>query len=1197
MRLTMLSLLTLTACSGISEFTEPHDTAGFVADTDNGGDTDGDTDTGAETDTVDTDTGVETDTDTVDTDTGADTDTADTSPTDSGGDTVVDTGPGVDTGPVDTATADTDSGADTDPTDTDIGAPVDVDADGFTTADGDCDDANATVFPGADERCNALDDDCDGVIDPSTSIDALTVYLDADADGFGDAEASWLACEVGANETVNPGDCDDADARYSPVADESDCTDPADYNCDGSTGYVDADGDGYAACAECDDTDADAFPGAEELCNGQDDDCDGSLDEGAFDATLWFADLDADGFGDAAAPTLACDAPLGASPLDSDCDDASALVFPDAPESCNGVDDDCDGTLDEGALDASLWFADDDGDGFGDASATATACAAPSGYVASPADCDDGDGAVSPDGVESCNSVDDDCDGTVDGGATDAIPWYADVDRDGYGDAANVVIACAAPARRVANANDCDDGDVTVHPNALEFCNGTDDDCDGVVDPADAGGATPWYADADRDSFGDPAATVSSCEQPTGFVAGATDCDDTTATTFPGADETCNAVDDDCDGTVDPESALDAGTVYADADGDGYGDDAVVAFACAVDAGWSALGGDCDDADAAYNPGAVEADCTDPADYNCDGSTRYADADADGFAACEECDDTDASAFPGADEACNGRDDDCDGTVDQDAIDGSAWYADADGDGYGDAASTTLACDAPLGYTADDGDCDDGDGAVSPDGIEVCNEVDDDCDGTVDLEATAAPAWYADADADGFGDAAVEALACEAPADFVDDASDCDDATATTFPGADETCNDVDDDCDGTVDPTTSTDATIWYADADADGAGDPVNSTYACTVPAGFVLLPDDCDDTDAGALPGGVEVCDSVDNDCNGSVDDAALDSIAWYADADADGYGDLYNGGVLCEAPEGYVTDATDCADDSAAHHPGAVELCNDGDNDCDGDTDEDALDASDWHFDADGDGYGDGSAAYRACAQPGGYVADGTDCGVDDPTIHPGAEEWCNTTDDDCDGTVDESAMDPGTYYLDLDGDGVGEEGVTAEACALPNGFAASFGDCDDEDATVYPGAQEVCDDGLDQDCSGAADDDGVCYGCIEVDGYLLCEPETRALSADTCTLLGSQLVTVDDEVENAALVEAMASLNVYVTWIGLNDLTDEGDYLWADATPASWTNWSSGDPNDADGSDDCVVMVPDGTWVDVSCSYGFNYICE
>jgi subtilisin family serine protease len=108
------------------------------------------------------------------------------------------------------------------------------------------------------------------------------------------------------------------------------------------------------------------------------------------------------------------------------------------------------------------------------------------------------------------------------------------------------------------------------------------------------------------------------------------------------------------------------------------------------------------------------------------------DEDADGSLYPYDCDDLEPSVHPDADETCNERDDDCDGETDEDAVDVQPWYADADGDGFGDAAAETWACSPPSGHTDDATDCDDADGAISPGADEVCNDVDDDCDGEAD---------------------------------------------------------------------------------------------------------------------------------------------------------------------------------------------------------------------------------------------------------------------------------------------------------------------------------------------------------------------------------------------------------------------------------------------------------------------------------
>ena len=240
-------------------------------------------------------------------------------------------------------------------------------------------------------------------------------------------------------------------------------------------------------------------------------------------------------------------------------------------------------------------------------------------------------------------------------------------------------------------------------------------------------------------------------------------------------------------------------TWLADADGDTFGDDAVTVEACDQPPGYVAAGGDCDDADAAWNPAAVEADCTDPNDYNCDGSTGYADADGDRFAACADCDDTDGAINPAAAEVCDALDNNCDGAIDESsALDALAWYLDDDADLYGDAASTVNACSQPAGYVADAADCDDTDGAINPAATELCDGLDNDCDGAIDESSAAdALAWYLDSDSDLYGDVSLDVISCSQPAGYVADATDCDDGDALVHPGAADPSDGVDQDCDG----------------------------------------------------------------------------------------------------------------------------------------------------------------------------------------------------------------------------------------------------------------------------------------------------------------------------------------------------------------------------------------------------------------
>ncbi len=460
----------------------------------------------------------------------------------------------------------------------------------------------------------------------------------------------------------------------------------------------DRDGDGYSSREDCDDEDPAVHPGAEERCNGVDDDCDGYVDDddpNVQESNTWYADGDGDGWGRDDTTAESCDAPSGYAASGGDCDDRDAAIHPGAEEHCDGVDEDCDGQVDDDPVDGGTWYADGDGDGFGDAGAPQRACAQPSGHVTDAADCDDGDPLIFPGAPERCNGEDDDCDGAVDEEPADPPLWYHDDDGDGFGDAEDATGACEPPADHVADASDCDDDDPQVFPEADERCNGVDDDCDGTVDEEPVDGGT-WYLDADGDGFGDPRAFTSSCIEPSGYVADATDCDDASAAVFPGADELCNGVDDDCDGAVDEAGAVDAPTWYADADGDGYGDAA-----------------------------SATASCTQPTGTTVDGS---------------DCDDRDAAIHPGASEHCDGVDEDCDGVVDEGAVDGGTWYSDADGDGYGDPASPTTGCSQPTGSVVDSSDCDDTYAYSYPGAAELCDGLDNDCDGTVDRSGLAT--WF-----------------------------------------------------------------------------------------------------------------------------------------------------------------------------------------------------------------------------------------------------------------------------------------------------------------------------------------------------------------------------------------------------------------------------------------------------------------------
>jgi hypothetical protein len=200
-------------------------------------------------------------------------------------------------------------------------------------------------------------------------------------------------------------------------------------------------------------------------------------------------------------------------------------------------------------------------------------------------------------------------------------PWYTDGDGDSYGDPATEVTQCAAPPNGVQLSGDCDDADADVSPGAVEVCDGIDNNCSG--DEEDVEDPPTYYDDADGDGFGDPARPGSGCPPVDDADSGGQvsssgdDCDDTDALVHPGADETCDGVDTNCSG--DESDAADAEQVYADADGDGYGDEATGGMGCPAD-GMVTNHTDCDDTRAASNPSIADETCNDLSDDNCDGS-------------------------------------------------------------------------------------------------------------------------------------------------------------------------------------------------------------------------------------------------------------------------------------------------------------------------------------------------------------------------------------------------------------------------------------------------------------------------------------------------------------------------------------------------------------------------------------------------
>ena len=496
-----------------------------------------------------------------------------------------------------------------------------------------------------------------------------------------------------------------------------------------------------------------------------------------------------------------------------------------------------------------VYYADADFDGLGDINSSINTCVPPvSGYVLNSDDCDDQSSAI---GI---------------GNTT----YYLDADLDGFGDLNNTTSGCSLPNGYSLNGLDCNDGDFNINPNATDIPdNGIDEDCSGS-DVSVVGSNLGMYEFTQAVAC--PVTALSVTAQPTNAVFS----DYATLGTA-------------CSGSANVYSTSGWNTTST-IDLNEYNEFSITSNEC--------FGLDLNKIVFTHR---ISASGGTPTYFVRSSLDNYTADLASG--ASIVTDKIDTIVLPisfdvisqvtfrfyiinmGTNQA-TWRNDNVTLIGNMNTIQPTTFYADADGDTYGNPAVTISACSVPFGYVANDSDCDDSNSSINPTTI-----------------------WYEDADSDNLGNENSTFIGCVSPANYVLISGDCDD-----------------------TDPS-STFTTMYYEDNDSDGFGASIGTAFCVNPGSGYVLNNTDCDDSQSTVYPGAPEICDAFDNNCNGQTNEG-IQTTVYYIDNDGDTYGQGSAGDFCSDPGIGYSLFNTDCDDDNAAAYPGAPEILNNGvDENCD------------------------------------------------------------------------------------------------------------------------------------------------------------------------------------------------------------------------------------------------------------------------